>query len=72
MLQDNIVNLWTKKKEDKDWKREELKNFNVPVWRVSWSHCGSLLAVSAGNNCVYLFKVRLHIISRKISSLNGS
>lgn len=55
-----MVYIWTKKKEDKEgWKREELKNFNVPVWRVSWSHCGSFLAVSTGNNCIYLYKVIL-------------
>jgi protein transport protein SEC13 len=45
------------KYEDKEWKSYPLnKKFGVPTWKVSWSHCGSYLACSAGDNCVYLFK----------------
>jgi len=53
--EDEMVYLWTKR--DDKWEKLDLKKFNVPVWRVSWSQCGSYLAVSAGDNSIYLFKV---------------
>jgi len=68
--EDNLVYLWTKKKEDKEWCKTELKNFNVPVWRVSWSFCGSCLAVSTGNNTVYLFKENIDGKWEMLSSMN--
>ena len=56
--EDENVFLWTKNKENK-WEKKLLRNFKVPVWRVSWSQCGSYLAVTAGDNCTYLYKVRI-------------
>jgi WD40 repeat protein len=32
------------------------KNFSVPVWNVSWSNCGTHLAISTADNKVYLYK----------------
>ena len=45
------------KYENNQWKINQLnKKFNAPTWKVGWSHCGSYLACSAGDNMVYLFK----------------
>lgn len=38
------------------WDRKLVHDFKVPVWRVSWSTTGSILAVSDGNNAVTLWK----------------
>jgi len=54
--EDERVYLWTKNK-DKTWEKKLLNEFGTPVWRVSWSQCGSYLAVTAGDNCTYLYKV---------------
>ena len=53
--EDETVKIW--RKINDDWKRYELnKIFGCPTWNVKWSHLGTFLAVSAGDNCVYLFK----------------
>ncbi len=33
-----------------------MKTFDAPVWRVSWSVTGNVLAVSTGDHCVELWK----------------
>ena len=38
------------------WDRKLVHDFKVPVWRVSWSTTGNILAVSDGNNAVTLWK----------------
>ncbi|KAL6750467.1 COP-II coat subunit [Haematococcus lacustris] len=38
------------------WDKKLVHDFKVPVWRVSWSTTGSLLAVSDANNSVTLWK----------------
>ena len=38
------------------WSSKTLNKFNYPVWRVSWSVTGHLLAVSAGDNDVTIWK----------------
>ncbi len=42
-----------------DWVPEALPTFPAPVWRVSWSITGSVLAVACGDNSVTLFKEAL-------------
>jgi protein transport protein SEC13 len=55
--EDENVFIWKHDKVDNSWKKIALKKkFNNPTWKVSWSYCASYLAVSAGDNCVYLFK----------------
>jgi protein transport protein SEC13 len=61
--QDHTVRVWTLPSgEDvgnaSAWKNEEL-NFEVVVWRVSWSMAGNVLAVSGGDNRVSLWKEKL-------------
>ncbi|KAK3002195.1 hypothetical protein RJ639_021001 [Escallonia herrerae] len=38
------------------WDGKVLKNFGAPVWRVSWSLTGNILAVADGTNNVTLWK----------------
>lgn len=67
--EDENVLIW--KYEDGKWKKSNLdKKFNTPTWKVSWSHCGSYLAVSAGDNCVYLFKENVDGTWEEMSQIN--
>ena len=53
--EDETVRIW--KKKNNDWKKYELnKIFGCPTWNVQWSPLGTYLAVSTGDNSVYLFK----------------
>ncbi|KAG9153469.1 hypothetical protein Leryth_018737 [Lithospermum erythrorhizon] len=55
--EDGTVVIWTVPKEGEQWAGKVLKDFKTPVWRVSWSLTGNLLAVAAGdNNNVTLWK----------------
>ena len=42
--------------EDKKWTPLVLHTFDDPVWRVSWSVTGNILAVSSGDSTVTLWK----------------
>ena len=67
--EDESVIIW--KFEVNKWRKTHLnKKFNTPTWKVSWSHCGSYLAVSAGDNCVYLFKENVDGVWEEISQIN--
>jgi len=54
--QDGQVFVWSLNAEG--WKKQSLKEggFGKPVWRVSWSLSGSVLAVSSGDQHVSLWK----------------
>ncbi|CAN7115241.1 unnamed protein product [Brassica rapa subsp. narinosa] len=54
--QDGKVIIWTVGKEGEQWEGKVLKDFMTPVWRVSWSLTGNMLAVSDGNNNVTVWK----------------
>lgn len=54
--EDGSVIIWTVGKEGEQWEGKVLKDFKTPVWRVTWSLTGNLLAVSDGNNNVTLWK----------------
>jgi len=58
--QDGVVNLWTRAAgvDTPNWTRTPLARepFRAPVWRVSWSVTGTVLAVSLGDNQVTLFR----------------
>jgi protein transport protein SEC13 len=63
--QDGLLIIWTQDRSsgqsssaDK-WDRKELRNFGFPVWRVSWSVTGNVLAVSGADNKVTLWKESL-------------
>ncbi|XP_078446655.1 protein transport protein SEC13 homolog A-like isoform X2 [Wolffia australiana] len=54
--QDGTVVIWTLEREGGQWEGKVLHDFQVPVWRVSWSTVGNILAVADGNNSVTLWK----------------
>uniref|UniRef100_N1R4V8 Uncharacterized protein n=1 Tax=Aegilops tauschii TaxID=37682 RepID=N1R4V8_AEGTA len=54
--QDGTVVIWTTPKEGEQWEGRVLNVFRNPVWRLSWSLTGNILAVSDGNNNVTLWK----------------
>ncbi|GAQ83077.1 Vesicle coat complex COPII subunit SEC13 [Klebsormidium nitens] len=56
--QDGKVVIWTEQKAG-EWVGAELNDFKVPVWRVSWSLTGNILAVSDANGNVTLWKEAL-------------
>jgi len=56
---------------DKKWVKCPLnKKFDVPLWKVSWSHCGSYLAVSGGDNSVYIFSENVDGTFEELSQIN--
>jgi len=58
--EDHTVLIWTQKLQEGDeWTAELLHTFEDPVWRVSWSVTGHLLAVSSGDSTVTLWKAGL-------------
>lgn len=68
---DQKVLLW--KKTNEGWKPTDLPlNNDKQVCKVSWSQCGTYLAVTTINDITYLYKViKIHYI-RKISTMNGN
>lgn len=55
--QDGTVIIWTAStKEGEKWDGKIINDFKTPVWRVSWSLTGNILAVADGNNNVTLWK----------------
>jgi protein transport protein SEC13 len=54
--EDRTVLIWTQRGKDKEWKASVLHTFDAPVWRVSWSVTGHILAVSSGDANVALWK----------------
>ncbi|KAH7685859.1 protein transport protein SEC13 protein [Dioscorea alata] len=54
--QDGTVVIWTVAKEGDQWEGKVLNNFKTPVWRVSWSLAGNILAVADESNNVTLWK----------------
>jgi protein transport protein SEC13 len=55
--EDGRVFIWSQVSNSaNNWQSKLLKDFGCPVWRVSWSISGGILAVSDGNNNVSLWK----------------
>ena len=45
-----------KSENGRDFEEEESINLQVPLWKVSWSPVGHMLAVSTGENKVIIYK----------------
>ncbi|OQR81729.1 transient receptor potential Ca2 channel (TRP-CC) family protein [Thraustotheca clavata] len=71
--QDSSVYIWTQEElptgEISKWTKEKIGDFNGPVWRVSWSLTGNVLAVSTAEH-VTLWKESLDKKWTKISSVD--
>ena len=51
--EDTTCKVWKKDAKTDSWKGEDVKipeKENVPLWKVSWSQVGNMLAVSGGDN----------------------
>ena len=57
--QDKTVRIWTSEPASGGQWESKVLNFEAPVWRVSWSLSGNVLAVSAADNKVTLWKENL-------------
>ena len=53
------IHTQTAAKDDASWDSRTLHDFAVPVWTVSWSLTGNILAVAAGTSNVTLWKENL-------------
>ena len=54
--QDGKVLIWTQNEPGGVWNKTLLNDFGAPVWRLSWSVMGNVLAVSDANNAVTVWK----------------
>jgi len=70
--EDGTVYVWTQTEANRAWTPQLVNNFKAPVWRVSWSVTGNVLAVSSGDHLVTLWKQSLHGEWDQISSINES
>ncbi|KAG9253721.1 nuclear pore complex, component sec13 [Emericellopsis atlantica] len=57
--QDKTVRIWTAEQGGGGQWESKVLNFEAPVWRVSWSLSGNVLAVSGADNKVSLWKENL-------------
>lgn len=48
------MKIWQQQKDG--WTAKLLNSFSAPVWRLSWSVTGTVLAVSTGDHKVSLWK----------------
>jgi protein transport protein SEC13 len=70
--EDRSVLIWKQNGDTKEWKAALLHTFDAPVWRVSWSVTGHLLAVSSGDSDVTLWKAGLDGKWAQVSSVEDT
>ncbi|KAK4409901.1 protein transport protein SEC13A [Sesamum angolense] len=68
--QDGTVVIWTVAKEGDQWEGKVLKDFKTPVWRVSWSLTGNLLAVASGDNSITLWKEAVDGVWQEVTTID--
>ncbi len=69
--EDRSVFIW-KLTESGVWDPKLLRTFDAPVWRVSWSVTGNVLAVSTGDHKVTLWKQSVDEAWVQISTVEDS
>lgn len=68
--EDRSVYIWKQRERySGPWEPTLLRTFEAPVWRVSWSVTGTVLAVSTGDHKVTLWKQSVDESWVQISSL---
>jgi protein transport protein SEC13 len=67
--EDRTVLIWTQNGRGAEWKPPLLNTFDAPVWRVSWSVTGHMLAVSSGDSDVTIWKAGLDGAWTKMGAL---
>eukprot|EP01068_Selenidium_serpulae_P005642 Selendium_serpulae@DN4125_c0_g1_i2.p1 len=70
--EDGTVILWSQENINAPWRNCQVLSFNAPVWRVSWSITGTVLAVASGDNAVTLLKETLDGAWEKVTNLLGA
>ena len=70
--EDRTVLIWTQNGRGAEWKPTLLNTFDAPVWRVSWSVTGHMLAVSSGDSDVTIWKAGLDGVWKQMSSVEDS
>ncbi len=71
--EDRTVKIWMQKEKTQgDWDARDLAKFEAPVWRLSWSVTGTVLAVSTGDHRVSLWKQSVDESWIEISTLADS
>ena len=68
--EDNTVVI--RQKLEGKWIDTKLPKFRVPVWRVSWSLAGNMLAVAAADNNVYVYEEKTARKWEQIAEVNDS
>jgi protein transport protein SEC13 len=68
--EDRSVFIW--KQSEAGWEPSLLRAFDAPVWRVSWSITGTVLAVSTGDHKVTLWKQAVDESWMQISSVEDA
>ncbi len=69
--EDKTVIIWIQTEADGVWQPTLLNTFDAPVWRVSWSVTGNILAVSSGDNTVTLWKAALDGTWSQVSAVDA-
>uniref|UniRef100_A0A6U6G606 Uncharacterized protein n=1 Tax=Odontella aurita TaxID=265563 RepID=A0A6U6G606_9STRA len=71
--EDKTVIVWTRTGgRGSAWEPKLLHAFDAPVWRLSWSVTGSVLAVSSGDSSVTLWKAGLDGVWRQVSHVEDA
>lgn len=70
--EDQTVLIWTQNGRTAEWQPTLLHTFDSPVWRVSWSVTGHMLAVSSGDNEVTLWKAGIDGVWQQMDSFEDA
>ena len=62
--------VFVSKKIDNKWVESKLGDFKVPIWRVSWSLAGNLLAVASADNLVHVYEEKTPDKWEAVAELN--
>ena len=70
--EDKTVIIWMQTEAGGVWQPTLLNTFDAPVWRVSWSVTGNILALSSGDNTVTLWKAALDGTWSQVSTVDSA